>query len=70
MDSTDIQARVQIAAALIMSRTVEVPVPASGDWSNDPAAVRLRELTDYLYQIIATPGTRFAGGRAARAVSQ
>ncbi len=28
-------------------------IPQNGRWVDDPAAVRLRDLTDYLYQIIA-----------------
>ncbi len=55
MDATEIQARATIAAALIVSRAVEVPsIPAGGDWSQDTAARRLRELTDYVYQMITT----------------
>ena len=39
---------VTIAAALILTRAVEVPsIPTSGDWSGDTAALRLRDLTDY-----------------------
>jgi hypothetical protein len=57
MDPTERQARAIIAAALITSRAVEVPtIPASGDWSQDAAALRLRDLTDYVYQMITTPG--------------
>lgn len=53
------QTRATIAAALITSRAVELPtIPRSGDWSQDPAALRLRELIDYVYQVITTPGTR------------
>jgi hypothetical protein len=38
---------------------VEVPaMPASGDWSKDTAAVRLRDLTDYVYQMISSPKGR------------
>jgi hypothetical protein len=56
MEPTEIQARAIIAAALIMSRAVEVPtIPTSGDWSQDIAALRLRDLTDYVYQMIASP---------------
>jgi hypothetical protein len=59
MDPTERQARAIIAAALITSRAVEVPtIPASGDWSQDAAALRLRDLTDYVYQMITTPGRR------------
>ncbi len=53
MEAAEIQAKATIAAALITSRAVEVPsIPASGDWANDKAALRLRDLTDYLYQMI------------------
>jgi hypothetical protein len=59
MDPTERQARAIIAAALITSRAVEVPtIPTSGDWSQDAAALRLRDLTDYVYQMITTPGRR------------
>ena len=53
MDPAEIQAKATIAAALITSRAVEVPsIPATGDWSNDVASLRLRDLTDYVYQMI------------------
>jgi hypothetical protein len=56
MQPTEIQARATIAAALITSRAVEVPtIPTSGGWSQDAAALRLRDLTDYVYQMITTP---------------
>ena len=56
MEPTEIQARVTIAAALIVSRAVETPtIPTTGDWSHDTAAIRLRDLTDYLYQMLTTP---------------
>jgi hypothetical protein len=65
MDPIEIQARATIAAALIMSRAVEVPtIPTSGKsshdvkWSQDTAALRLRDLTDYIYQTITTARTR------------
>jgi hypothetical protein len=59
MEATEIQARATIAAALIMTRAVEVPsIPISGDWSNDTAALRLRDLTDYVYQMITAPQPR------------
>jgi len=59
MDPIEIQARTTIAAALIMSRAVEVPtIPTSGNWSQDTAALRLRDLTDYIYQTITTARTR------------
>jgi hypothetical protein len=56
MEPTEIQARATIAAALIVTRAVEVPtMPTSGDWSQDTAALRLRNLTDYVYQVITAP---------------
>ena len=55
MDASEIQARATIAAALITSRAVEVPtIPTSGHWSKDVAAIRLRDLTDYVYEMIAS----------------
>jgi hypothetical protein len=59
MESTEIQARITIAAALIERGAVEIPtIPTSGDWSKDTAALRLRDLTDYIYQMITTPRPR------------
>ena len=59
MDPSEIQARATIAAALIMSRAVEVPsIPTSGEWSKDTSALRLRDLTDYVYQMLTSPKTR------------
>jgi hypothetical protein len=58
MEPTEIQARATIAAALIMTRAVEIPTIPSGDWSKDKAAQRLRELTDYVYQVITAEQPR------------
>jgi len=59
MEPIEIQARAVIAAALITSRAVEVPtIPTSGDWSQDNASLRLRDLTDYVYQMITSPRNR------------
>ena len=59
MDPNELQARATIAAALIVTRAVEVPtIPTTGDWSADSAALRLRDLTDYIYQMLATPQAR------------
>ena len=59
VESNEIQARATIAAALITSHAVEIPtIPTSGDWSHDSAALRLRDLTDYVYQMITMPKTR------------
>ena len=58
MEPTEIHARATIASALILSRAVEVPsIPTSGDWSQDTAALRLRDLTDYIYQMITNSKT-------------
>ncbi len=59
MEPAEIQARATIAAALILTRAVEVPtIPTSGDWSKDTAALRLRDLTDYVYQMIQSTQPR------------
>jgi hypothetical protein len=59
MEPTEIQSRAIIAAALILARAVELPtIPTKGDWSKDPAAVRLRDLTDYVYHMVTTPQAR------------
>ena len=59
MEPAEIQARATIAAALIMTRAVEVPtIPDNGDWSRDTAALRLRDLTDYVYQVISASQPR------------
>ena len=53
MDPGEIQAKATIAAALIVSHAVEIPaIPARGQWSRDEAGIRLRDLTDYVYQMI------------------
>jgi hypothetical protein len=55
MEPSELLARVTLAAALIAGRSIEIPsaVPESGRSKDDPAAVRLRDLTDYLYQVLA-----------------
>ena len=60
MEGFEIQARASIAAALIMSRVVEVPTVPHGtkDPLGDTASRRLRELTDYVYQIITSSSDR------------
>jgi hypothetical protein len=59
MEPIEIQVRATIAAALIVSHAVQVPtIPRDGDWSDDIAAVRLRDLTDYVYQVITSPPRR------------
>jgi hypothetical protein len=58
MDDAEIHAKAVIAAALIASRAVEVPsIPLRGEWGHDAASLRLRDLTDYVYQIIASSKT-------------
>ena len=55
MDTGEIQAKAAIAAALIVSHAVEIPaIPGRGEWSHDEASMRLRDLTDYVYQVIVT----------------
>ncbi len=59
VEPNEILARAIIAAALITSHAVEIPtIPTSGNWSQDTAALRLRDLTDYVYQMITTPPAR------------
>jgi hypothetical protein len=59
VDPNELQARAIIAAALITSHAVEIPtIPISGDWSHDTAALRLRDLTEYVYQMITIPHSR------------
>jgi hypothetical protein len=58
MDAGEIQAKAMIAAALITSRAVELPsIPSSGEWGHDTAGGRLRDLTDYVYQMITNGKT-------------
>lgn len=54
MEPIEIQAKATIAAALIAAHAVDVPSIPRGAKSRrqDQAAVRLRELTDYVYQAI------------------
>lgn len=55
MDRAEAQARVALAAALIVRGAVEVPsIPTGARAVPDAAGVRLRELTDYLYRLITT----------------
>jgi hypothetical protein len=60
MDHAELHAKAVIAAALIANRAVEIPsVPPQGHWSADSAAVRLRDITDYIYQLL---GAQAPGG--------
>ena len=56
MDPTEIQAKAIIAAALIASHAVETPrIPSSGlDWTKDAASIRLRDLTNFVYQTLVS----------------
>jgi hypothetical protein len=59
MDPAEVHAKATIAAALIIRAAVEVPsIPANGDWRGDAAAMRLRNLTDYVYQAITAEKRR------------
>ena len=54
MDTNEVLARATIASALITSHAVEIPaLPKNGrPDSGDQAAMRLRALTDYIYDAI------------------
>jgi hypothetical protein len=53
MDPVEAQARAIIAGALIVRGAVEIPAMPSGSQRvPDPAGVRLRELTDYVYRLL------------------
>jgi hypothetical protein len=55
MDPLEVQAKAIIAAALISRGAVEVPaVPPDTQRTPDAAGMRLRELTDYVYRLLAT----------------
>ncbi len=55
MHPSEAQARASIAAALIVRGAVQVPsLPNSDDELPDPAGVRLRDLTDYVFRLITT----------------
>jgi len=55
MDPLEAQARIMIAAALIVRGAVEIPtLPSPGQRLPDSAGVRLRELTDYVYRLLTT----------------
>jgi hypothetical protein len=58
MDAAEIQAKATIAAALIVARVVEVPT-LQDDVTGPPeeAALRLRRLTAYIYDLITDPLT-------------
>jgi hypothetical protein len=53
MDPSEAQAKAIIAAALIVRGAVEIPtLPTAGQRRPDAAGARLRELTDYVYQLL------------------
>lgn len=53
MDASERLAKATIAAALIGARAVEVPSPPEDGFSPpDTAALRLRQLTDYIYDLL------------------
>ena len=55
MDPIELQAKATIAAALITAHAVgtpSLPNPATRASGKDEAALRLRELTDYVYQAL------------------
>jgi hypothetical protein len=55
MDHAELAAKATIAAALITSHAVDIPaVPRDSLGGSDPAAVRLRVLTDYVYEAITS----------------
>ena len=58
MYTSEIHAKAIIAAALITSHAVEVPhLPNANPTREDPAATRLRDLTEYIYRaLIGTHG--------------
>jgi hypothetical protein len=58
MYTSEIHAKAIIAAALITSHAVEVPqLPNTNPGRDDPAAARLRDLTEYIYRaLIGTHG--------------
>jgi hypothetical protein len=59
MDQLEAQARTIIAAALIVRGAVEIPaMPSDHQHGPDPAGLRLRELTDYLYRLLTTDEPR------------
>jgi len=54
MDPLEVQSKAIIAAALISSGAVEIPaIPSDHQRTPDAAGMRLRELTDYVYRLLA-----------------
>ena len=58
MYTSEIHAKAIIAAALISSHAVEIPqLPAAALEKDNSAAIRLRDLTEYVYRaIVGTHG--------------
>jgi hypothetical protein len=58
MYTSEIHAKAIIAAALISSHAVEIPhLPNANPEVGDTAAIRLRDLTEYVYRaIVGTHG--------------
>jgi hypothetical protein len=53
MDPSEIQAKATIAAALIAVHAVDIPtIPKPGQAKTDRAGLRLRDLTEYVYEAI------------------
>ena len=52
MDAAELQSKTTIAAALIMTHAVETPAMPKDRAAVDQAALRLRELTDYVYHVL------------------
>jgi hypothetical protein len=58
VNDAELHAKAVIAAALIASHAVEIPaIPKNRSGAIDQAAVRLRELTEYVYQTILGANT-------------
>jgi hypothetical protein len=52
MDNAEIHAKAVIAAALITSHAVEIPRIPTARAEEDAASIRLRDLTDYVYNAL------------------
>jgi len=62
MDPLEAQGKAIIAAALIVRGAVEIPaLPSEGERAPGLAGVRLRELTDYVYQLVTTDHPHASG---------
>jgi hypothetical protein len=54
MDPMEAQAKATIAAALIVRGAVEIPAMPTKQRSSEAAGARLRELTNYVYELVTT----------------